>query len=78
MHFVSVMGSISTVILTQRQLGRKSHFILSDKSEYHMINNLWIAVDAFARYMLTHTHTHTHTHIYIYVYIYKQIGESSV
>ena len=34
-------------------LGKKSHFISSDRSDLNMIDNLSTAVHAFARYMLT-------------------------
>ena len=40
----------STVIATA---WKKSHFILSDRSDFHMINNLLIAVHTFTRQMLT-------------------------
>ena len=47
------MWCFHRVVLTQSQLEKKSHFILSDRSGFDMINNLSIAVHAFARRMLT-------------------------
>ena len=52
MHFVSVYvvypySSIDTVTAW-----KESHFILSDRSDFYMIDNLFIAVHTFTRCML--------------------------
>ena len=41
---------------------KKLRFILLDKSDFHMTNNLSIADNAFALYIHTYKNTHTHTH----------------
>ena len=47
------MWCIHTVVGTQLQLLKKSHSILMDTLNFHMINNLSIAVYTFIRHMLT-------------------------
>ena len=54
------MWCIFRVEWIQPLLGRNYLFILSDKSDFHMIDNLSIAIYAFARRI----------YIYIYIYIY--------
>ena len=44
---------MSRVLLTQSMAWKEPCFILSDRWHFHMINNLMIAVYAFARYLLT-------------------------
>ena len=53
MHFVSihVVHPYSSIVTVTAW--KKSCFILSDRSHFYLINNLSIAFDAFARYMLT-------------------------
>ena len=45
-HVVHPFNSMATT-------WKKSHFILLDRSDFHMIDNLSIAVHAFAKHMLT-------------------------
>ena len=47
-HVVHPHSNIDTAIAL-----KKSYFILSDRSDFHMINNLSIVVHTFARHMLT-------------------------
>ena len=46
------VSEVNTVVLTQLQL-KKFRFILSDRSDFHMTDNLSIAVHVFAWRMLT-------------------------
>ena len=50
---LTFMWFIHTLVPTQPQLTQKSRFILSGKSDFHMIDNLLIAFHAFARNMFT-------------------------
>ena len=47
------MWCINTVVWTQPQLERNPVYILSDRSHFHIIDNLSIAVYSFTRHMLT-------------------------
>ena len=47
------MWCVHIVELTRLLVGKKLRFILSDKSDFHMINNLSVAVHDFASCILT-------------------------
>ena len=50
--FLASMWCIRTVVLTRLLLGNKLPFILSVRSDFHMTDNLSIAIHAFASHVL--------------------------
>ena len=49
---LAFMWRIRIVSLTQQQLGRNPVFFSLERSDFHMINNLSIAIHTFVKYML--------------------------
>ena len=53
LHFVSIYVVYPYRSIDTGTVWKNSHFILSDRSDFHMINNVLITVHTFTRHMLT-------------------------